>query len=1504
MAATVKMLPLVNKGLVLALDPRLLTEGQLQEATNVLSLQEGSICTRSGSTYVTNIPPDLISTIRKLRVSDSDTSNPRYIGALNGASSDIIRTKDYLTYAGPGIAVGDVADFMSKRWSMAAYSAGTSGDPWAFFACPNKMLKDKGKAPIATLPTWGILPAFGVATAVSSGAPGLLDTSPGGALPYRYRYTYKSASTGNEGNPSREMTTTSQVANGVPLSITLEQALVHVWGTADTTEFPSIMIYREGGLVGDGLYHLVGSVTNTGYGGAGIHFTDNVPDIEAIYGKILETDNDPPIPSGLPTPFSTTCSAVAGTGFQTVTVGAATTDITPGSTFYFFGGDIGGTVYSSEQATVVSTGVGTVTCYCQNTHGNGERVEVYIAVGHPAHLCCAAFDSVFVAGDPNNRHALYKSKTAMPEAFPQFDAAGNAHVTNVGTPSNYIVNLCEFNGVIACLNVSGIFEVQVWQGVMQAPIQTPASRGLHPLAPWAWCKANNEIFYLSYDGIYSWSGGASVKRSEAINSMFQGKRVGSGSSGVYPIDFSASQIQYATMEFYNGRVYMNYRATDGSTYMLVYDVAYDRWHKESFLLATTTLYNESDIGRMLVASADAYGGSHIVQWDKDGTYDPVLGPFNVDDDGSSYTPIPFRFRTGFFDMGDPSLMKLVTAVYVDLENPAQQVGVGAPWNDIICNVYYDYDDTTVAPDSFTIPASVNKSSHLVCIPLNPGGLTPGDASYGKECRSIALEFLSAAGVWRRITLHSVGFEFAPVETLRQGGSMEYSNLGYDGDKKLYVLKFTYDTGANDAAHQFSLHLDTRTGIDGKTENLAVQSWTLSNLGKTSVSLPLNNDPLLTCKLVRLRTDVTLNTFRTWQWEFVKEEYPPDIVYHTPLTDSGYPFDKYYQQVRLDVDTGGVAASVIVEIDGVDQPAFSVTTTSSDRHRNVTMAPSVTGRKARLKITPGVGGKFQLFTHDFGVLPADKGPVTHTYDWDDLGHPWDKRLETVTVDYEVTAATTVKVDILSGITGAQAVTTAQIIDLKTAGRHLETFPMPVGTIAKMVRLYPTSTNAAFKEWKYRFKQENYPPDVVYQTEPTDSGYVYDKYYQQVDLEVDTNGVAASVTLMVDGTARFTFPVTSTITDRHRNLTMPPDVKGKRAHLEAVPGTAGKFQLFNHSYIVLPADKGPVMHSWDWNALDWPYDKRLEAVTIEYEVTADTTVIVDGLSGIAGNQSIANITTINLYAGGRRYETFSMPNDTIVKMVRLYPSSTNVNFKEWKYDFKKENYPADTIPATPWDQCGYPWEKILRAILLKVDTGGVNCSVDLQVDGVSTQTFVVNGTANDRERILTPNRDIIGKMFRLVATPGTGGKFQMFKYYFDVILEPAPLTIWDSQEQTFGLESFKSIKQIWVQYMCESPITLLIYTDGGALFYTKSLPAHTKRDVERFYLPAKSGTVLNISKAYRFVALSTTTNTFKLYVGGSRVSWVPHNADQRQAYQQTPLFTEVQLGEGGGVTGAQQ
>ena len=158
-----------HKGMVSKESPELLQDGQYRSLSNVCSNQEGALSSRTGCKQVGQLNNNALQEcylIRKLCVSPNEdpltpSTNPRYLGIVSGGRH-IYRTLDYKS--SPKVA--DTVETFPKHWEMASYAAGETGQPFAFFACPNKMLKDSGATPQPSLPTWGTPPSAGVAQAV------------------------------------------------------------------------------------------------------------------------------------------------------------------------------------------------------------------------------------------------------------------------------------------------------------------------------------------------------------------------------------------------------------------------------------------------------------------------------------------------------------------------------------------------------------------------------------------------------------------------------------------------------------------------------------------------------------------------------------------------------------------------------------------------------------------------------------------------------------------------------------------------------------------------------------------------------------------------------------------------------------------------------------------------------------------------------------------------------------------------------------------------------------------------------------------------------------------------------------------------------------------------------------------------------------------------------------------------------------------------------------------
>ncbi len=227
----------------------------------------------------------------------------------------------------------------------------------------------------------------------------------------------------------------------------------------------------------------------------------------------------------------------------------------------------------------------------------------------------------------------------------------------------------------------------------------------------------------------------------------------------------------------------------------------------------------------------------------------------------------------------------------------------------------------------------------------------------------------------------------------------------------------------------------------------------------------------------------------------------------------------------------------------------------------------------------------------------------------------------------------------------------------------------------------------------------------------------------------------------------------------------------------------------------------------------------------------------------------------------------------------------------YQFNNEKMPPDTVFFTPWSDLGYQFQKVARNILLDIDTGGFPCQIDLQVDGTTRQTFTVTSTSNDRDRVLSVQSDVEGKLCRLALTPSAslGAKSQLFTAGLDFALDTNILTHADTLEQNFGFTGWKALKQCWVQYK-GGPLTLTFLTDGGSVFYTITLPAQSVRDMARFYFPAVNAGVLNKSKKYR-VKMDGTSG-FRLYAD-SLIEFIPFGSDQRGSFSLAGINPELPL-----------
>jgi hypothetical protein len=639
----------------------------------------------------------------------------------------------------------------------------------------------------------------------------------------------------------------------------------------------------------------------------------------------------------------------------------------------------------------------------------------------------------------------------------------------------------------------------------------------------------------------------------------------------------------------------------------------------------------------------------------------------------------------------------------------------------------------------------------------------------------------------------------------------------------------------------------------------------------------------------------------------------------------------------------------------------------------------------------------------------------SYDWMNLGYKYDKKLYVMTIEFDVAGINqSVVLDTVTGPLGKQYNPAVQTFTLSNptingAGRAMCSFPIIDNIIAKEVRVRPiatavigTSSATLFKIFNVDFQKEDYPADIVAFTNPEDGGYEYDKYCEQVDFMVNTNNTAVTVQVQADGVTVFTGQVQTTEEARRVNLTMPAKIIGKmwRLFIDPAQGAltngVGMFQLWSTKglFKFQPADQGEVVHTTDWDSLGHPYDKYLITVTFTWDLGAaplnsTVTMQLDTINGINGQTPNPNVMQFVLGGTIRGKRTYALPIDTIAKLVQIYPVTTPaVAFKNWKYEFQKIDYPADTILSTPWkdaatsddknpswvwidadtagvqatvslqnengsvlvmlhtgtlnnrkklyaipvdtfaknwrltitigvggkfqlfdwgfarwqpvplasgedppDQVlwapwndfGYPYEKLARNLILTVDTGGQGVQVNLVSDEGALQSFIVNTTYTTRRVVFACNPEQVGTLWRLINLNPMVPKFKLWEWALDYVKEPASVTQWTSYNQAFGYPGWKYITQVWVQYKCAASVTFTIVSDTGT--FTVTLPPHTTRSTERFYPGTEWGAGLGKSKI--FTISFSSSSPVKMYADASGIEWVPLGIDRRSGTQKIML-----------------
>jgi hypothetical protein len=194
---------------------------------------------------------------------------------------------------------------------------------------------------------------------------------------------------------------------------------------------------------------------------------------------------------------------------------------------------------------------------------------------------------------------------------------------------------------------------------------------------------------------------------------------------------------------------------------------------------------------------------------------------------------------------------------------------------------------------------------------------------------------------------------------------KFLDLGIPGADKIWSdMSLDLDTGGQNISMQLIFN---NGDVSDSIQTVNTASRTLTPVSIFSGA----GEKALNCQL-KITGSVSSQVTLYKAIFYVKEEPPYRASFQTEWTDNGYPYDKYWKEILLEIDTASIASTVHLDIDNVLDvvPTFSVTT--SGRQRVTLSVPRDTiGKIARLRIT---GTPVKLYTFEF-VVQNDPPDVT-------------------------------------------------------------------------------------------------------------------------------------------------------------------------------------------------------------------------------------------------------------------------------------------------------------------------------------------------------------------------------------------------------------------------------------------------------------------------------------------------------------------------------------------------
>jgi len=236
----------------------------------------------------------------------------------------------------------------------------------------------------------------------------------------------------------------------------------------------------------------------------------------------------------------------------------------------------------------------------------------------------------------------------------------------------------------------------------------------------------------------------------------------------------------------------------------------------------------------------------------------------------------------------------------------------------------------------------------------------------------------------------------------------------------------------------------------------------------------------------------------------------------------------------------------------------------------------------------------------------------------------------------------------------------------------------------------------------------------------------------------------------------------------------------------------------------------------------------------------------ISGAGRNQTVFDINSGN-GAEGRNLAVDLAGTTTDSLLYLIEPSFTS----------RPEN---SFLRAIQYDDSNYEGEKFYQGIEIEADTLNQPRTIQIQSDGGTLQDTVVVQHNGRLQKPYSFTSGFVAHMVRMLPTDSNFWK--LFKWRWVWEPEPPLVTVWDTQQTSFGHVGFIHMKAIWITHTSTANLTLTITRMDDNTSQSYTIPSSAGVRGKEFYLLLGPASFIK-GKTYKFKITQASNIPFRIY-----------------------------------------